>query len=527
MISVDPTSEEITGVQESAETSGINYLSSLSTVAKEVVDEALAHEIENLENVMAKVRAGTEIKEFITHEGYDLDNLLSIILGKEIFNAPNAKVTHVNANWPGPVPENAVALDICAGGAGIKGDNSSGVGSVASLIMERYGSAQQQERLGNLCNYVEALDSYGNPAAMIAPTITRDDKAFLMALGPNGVMKAILAGCYKKEDILIQKFTHAIQGMKMPEEVKIPRKINYPVSLKPAEVLGRISTLHSQGKKLTTIYIDQDLTLDAVVSAWALKKYRGTNSTVIKTVDARSDFKVGPMEVAINLPRTARCLRSPGKSVFVSVINHCSITDSQALRNLMMYVELTVRYDNPYEVMLRKEDADNRDYFACMDLGAFFRAYKRKYSMRGNEQTLKTMFMICNGMLHIGKNYLKAIEELSKVTKFFHGRNIALVTNPEQKVISRILLDQGVRCVIYVNGYNIGMQRNDGEKFELLNDYVKALIQKTGKEWYRHPTGFLLAWGASTANQVEDSGISGQELAEAMVQYLSNYNPVN
>jgi hypothetical protein len=108
-----------------------------------------------------------------THINVDLDAALSVAAAKEFIpGAREAELVFVPANWDGEgMDDGDLALDIRAGGRGIKGEQCSDttVGSCLALIVATHASEADQEALSSLVSYVDAQDAHGHAAKTARP----------------------------------------------------------------------------------------------------------------------------------------------------------------------------------------------------------------------------------------------------------------------------------------------------------------------------------------------------------------------
>lgn len=109
----------------------------------------------------------------MTHYRVDIDNVLSI-LALVTFHPKFQKereVRFVEANWNGLMPEDAIALDIEAGGRGIKGkrDADGTTHSCFAEVVARFAPADDQKALAGLVRIIDTHDAYGEIFAHFCP----------------------------------------------------------------------------------------------------------------------------------------------------------------------------------------------------------------------------------------------------------------------------------------------------------------------------------------------------------------------
>ncbi len=106
-----------------------------------------------------------------THQNVDLDAVASLWFWIR-FVDKNEKFSFVPANWDGEtMNDDDVALDIDAGGNGIKGKNENGeICSCFKYLINKYANEQDQKALKKLSLFVDAQDRKGNAVRELGAT---------------------------------------------------------------------------------------------------------------------------------------------------------------------------------------------------------------------------------------------------------------------------------------------------------------------------------------------------------------------
>lgn len=148
-----------------------------------------------------------------THIKPDLDAVCSVWAARRFVPGANeAAIKLVPANWDGEgMGENDLALDIEAGGRGIKGmvrpDGS--VGSCFAMLMEERAEIDDYLDLIPVLRYVDAQDSYGNPLKTLVASINKTGRETLIATGLHAVLRALQA-VHPNDDCLVMSRMHEI-----------------------------------------------------------------------------------------------------------------------------------------------------------------------------------------------------------------------------------------------------------------------------------------------------------------------------
>jgi len=124
-----------------------------------------------------------------THVSVDLDAVASVwyvlnFLAERIFGVKKEDIAlkFVPANWDGKeLNKNDLALDICAGGKGIKGkqDKDGKVHSCFMLLIEKYGNDQEKAILEDLAYFIDQHDAHGYREAKEFPRSNANIGCFL------------------------------------------------------------------------------------------------------------------------------------------------------------------------------------------------------------------------------------------------------------------------------------------------------------------------------------------------------------
>jgi hypothetical protein len=143
-----------------------------------------------------------------THVNVDLDAVCSVWAAREFIpGAGQAPVIFRPANWDGEgLEEGDLALDIPAGGRGIKGEKDADgrVHSCFATLVKKHASPEDQWALQPLVDFVDAQDTHGSAVKFLAPGLSRRNQAALASTGINAVLRA-LQSINRQNDLVVCK----------------------------------------------------------------------------------------------------------------------------------------------------------------------------------------------------------------------------------------------------------------------------------------------------------------------------------
>lgn len=154
----------------------------------------------------------------VTHLCQDMDSLFAVAAFEVFMNRGKpAEICRVPANWDGAdLEEEDVALDIDAGGRGLKGhrDPDGKVHSAFGLVVERFASPEDKRALERLVEYVDACDSAGSAARTLLPGHDRESYFGV----EEGEIRLLIAGAHleaKGDEDRVQDFVRYIFRLKL------------------------------------------------------------------------------------------------------------------------------------------------------------------------------------------------------------------------------------------------------------------------------------------------------------------------
>jgi len=120
--------------------------------------------------------AGNSI--IITHFNMDLDNIFAIMaLWVLVPELAGANIKFVSADYEDELEENELAVDIDAGGRGVKGRREADgtTHSATEKVVGAFAEPQEQENLRALVAYIDAQDAYGSTVLHFMPYLKLDN----------------------------------------------------------------------------------------------------------------------------------------------------------------------------------------------------------------------------------------------------------------------------------------------------------------------------------------------------------------
>ncbi len=204
-----------------------------------------------------------------THKSVDLDAVASVwfvlnFLAERVFGVKKEDIilNFVPANWDGKeLNKNDLALDICAGGKGIKGkqDKDGKVHSCFMLLIEKYGNDQEKAILEDLAYFIDQHDAYGYREAK---EFSRNNKNLRSFLSFNDCLHQLKAKFKNDEDVCHLIFNN-FDGFLILKKNEIFDK---DCVLKSIETVGQTAILvESNGKTHRASKIVFDYGFDAYI----------------------------------------------------------------------------------------------------------------------------------------------------------------------------------------------------------------------------------------------------------------------
>jgi len=216
-------------------------------------------------------------------------------------------------------------------------------------------------------------------------------------------------------------------------------------------------------------------------------------------------------------------------SCFAWVINnYASPEDREALKYVVRFVDIGDSHGSVIDFLAPELDDDAQMVFNATGLNAVLRALQSTHQVMFNPENnhivLERMSEILFGMLKSGRARPRAAAEAERAELFGDGQ-VALTTNSREFGTNNVLFSQKhVRVVVYIDGYSLGITRDQRENVCLGDPRILALIEASGEDWFKHSAGWLICRGSRKAPATSPSKVDPRRLVEILVK-ICQENP--
>ncbi len=292
-------------------------------------------------------------------------------------------------------------------------------------------------------------------------------------------------------------------------------------------------------KIVRTIHTHCGVDLDACASVWAFRKfYNGARGASVKFHPANwNGAEMGENDVALDMVANGRGWKGAKDedgtthSCFADIVaKYAPLNEQRALKYLVRYVDIQDSLGAVVDRLAPNVDLEARSTLSANGLNSILWNYHGVH--KGNDATvLSRMSEIFDGFLHRGLAYKRAMKEVERGTEFFGNKKEVVVFCGSEEPAFGILFGRGVRIIVYVDGYNIGIRRAMKEEFRVDHDALRAVILAAGEKtgdgeglWFAHPKGFLFCRGTvPKAPATSPSNVDPRELARVAAELLAEY----
>lgn len=271
--------------------------------------------------------------------------------------------------------------------------------------------------------------------------------------------------------------------------------------------------------------------IDNVLSCLALmllrKEWRDAR---VEFVDANWNGEIPEDAMVLDMDaggRGLKGLRDPDGTVhscFAQIVAHFGTKDDQkALAGLVRIVDAHDAHGSAFGYFCPDLDPELAEAVENTSIIGVFRALKGSVGggPNGDYNMLDAMGPIFEGVLKNGRIRVQA-EHLIAAGKQVHispSGKVALTDNVRNHRVNDILFKQyGVRAVVYVEGFNLGVYRKNFEEVRMDDESLRAVVADAGEleEWFAHTSGFLFCRGSSKAPARTSSKVDPWALAKAL-----------
>lgn len=279
------------------------------------------------------------------------------------------------------------------------------------------------------------------------------------------------------------------------------------------------------------IFTHVSVDLDAVSSVWAARLFipDAAQATVeYRTANWNGDG-MNEGDLALDIHANGRGMKGEcGEngivhSCFALIVKkYASPEDQTALEPLMCFVDAQDAHGSAVKFLAPEVRRDAREVLSRTGLNAVLRALQAVHP-HNDAIVLARMSEIFSGMLKSGRNRRRAVLEAKKA-EILPGGTVAIVRNPREYATNGILFEEhGIRVIVYVDGNNLGIIRNNDDSIRMDHPDLRAVVEAAGEtdEWFAHSAGFLFCRGSRKNPVMTPSNVDPRALAEAAAKLLA------
>lgn len=409
-----------------------------------------------------------------THQNVDLDAVMSVAAWLE-FVDPTAEVVFVPANFDGvSMEEGDVALDLDAGGRGIKGDfDGTVIHSCLARIVREYCSENDKRALEPLVKFVNAQDAHGSAYKYYVPTMPRHVHRVLLHCGVNAVLRTFQAMNPQNDRMVVSLMCDVFRGLL---------------------AIGR------------GIELSSSMSLDHVASVWAWRRFVSATTPIAEILTRLTADRQGGVQ----------------HSCFTSLILRRDTETMQAISSLMSFVDAEVTSVEKDAFRHFLSDASDEAYTVIARCGLSAVLHGFELASKGDEEWFYARaFEIFEGMLKNGLGRRFAEEEAAEA-EIIEGR-IAVTRNARSIATTIILLDEyRYDAVVFVDRMNLGVVRRNDIAVRMDHPKIRALVAEEEEKWFFHKAGFMAAHGTRKSPAKTPSKIDPMALVRVVLEVLKD-----
>jgi hypothetical protein len=276
-----------------------------------------------------------------------------------------------------------------------------------------------------------------------------------------------------------------------------------------------------------SIFTHINLDLDAVCSVWAARTFiPAAKNADIEFRPANWDGEdLEPGDLALDIEAGGRGLKGEVDadghvhSCFRSIVrSHADTEDQAALRYLVDFVDAQDAHGSAVKFLAPEASPDSQRVLSATGLNAVLRALQGLH--KKDWIVLERLSEILSGILIAGRARLRAEEEADGA-EILPGGKVAICVENKEFPTNGILFERGVRVIVYVDGYNLGLIRHGEETLRMDHPDLREVVGGE-REWFSHPAGFLFCRGSRKAPARSPSAVSPRALAEAAAKLLES-----
>jgi hypothetical protein len=281
------------------------------------------------------------------------------------------------------------------------------------------------------------------------------------------------------------------------------------------------------------IFTHMGVDLDATASVWWQRRQPGYEDAEVKFVPANwqgDELEEG--DIALDLDAKGRGIKgTKGEdgwrhSCFAALLKAtASEEDQRALRALVAFIDTQDTFGSVVRHFAPAIGREAEHALQFTGVNAVLRALQAKFP-KDDAKVLERMSEIYDGMLEVGRRRLAAEDEADQAE--WVGSKVAISREAKLAATRFVLVERGADVVVYTNGCNVGIWRNQGVTLRMDHPDLVAVVELFGEKvegnrpdrWFAHPDGFLLCWGDAKAPRTTPSAVDPKALAEAAARLL-------
>lgn len=278
------------------------------------------------------------------------------------------------------------------------------------------------------------------------------------------------------------------------------------------------------------IYTHENPDLDALASLWAVLNY---DHAVIKG-NAQVIFRPGNWDgaemvegdIAVDIEAGGKGINgvlidNVRHSCFATLVTrYLDESDQEAIANLVAYIDAQDTYGSAVKRLLPDTSTDVQNIISFSSINSVFRALQ-SMNYRKDGRVMSVMHEIFSGMLKTGRARQRAVKDAENAIISPCG-NVAIIS-PKEYGTNAVLFDgKGVRIIIYVDGFNLGIIRKDTEILSMSDQRIVEFVSRYDDviEWFAHPSGFMFCRGSRKSQATSMSQVPPTELMAFICEIL-------
>lgn len=273
------------------------------------------------------------------------------------------------------------------------------------------------------------------------------------------------------------------------------------------------------------LYTHYSVDLDAACSIWAARTFLDRTDPIQFVPANWNGDELSEFDLALDIEAGLKGEKLPdGRilSCFSSLVAaNATEEDQEALVDLLRFVDLQDSSGDPYANLGEGSTLSPEDHkmLKSCGLNSVLMALKRIYD-RDDEAIVNAFGDILDGLYESSLSLVRAQTEAANAIVV--DSVVAICDNNREFSTNGVVFETtGVKAIVYIDGYNLGVVRSGSFTGTIFGDNAKALV---GDEdgWFIHSAGFLAARGSRKSEATSPSRVNPRDLAEAVAKDVLN-----